>query len=154
MFTSAFWNAAGERAVKTFAQTELALLTLSSQPIDVFHMNWVGVLSAGLGATLLSLLTSAAGLIPASSPTPAAAVAAEPKPAPAPAAAPVVEPQRPDAVMDVGPNAPVDPVDPSLEITDALRAVDQQAAQPVVVGAPPADLIPPAAAPAEQPSAS
>jgi hypothetical protein len=59
-----FFEAAGERAVKTFAQTLIAVLTLSSAPIDVMHTAWQGDLSLAVGATLLSLLTSLAGLTP------------------------------------------------------------------------------------------
>lgn len=59
-----FFEAAAERAVKTFAQTLIAVLTLSSAPIDVMHTAWQGDLSLALGATLLSLLTSLAGLTP------------------------------------------------------------------------------------------
>ena len=69
----AFLVAVGERAAKTFAQSLLAALTLSSTSLDVLHVNWIGDLSLALGATVLSVLTSVAGLVPATSPTPAAA---------------------------------------------------------------------------------
>lgn len=72
MFAPAFWKAAGERAVKTFAQTLFAALTLSSVSIDVLHVNWVGALSIALGATVGSLLTSLAGLVPPTNQPPAA----------------------------------------------------------------------------------
>jgi hypothetical protein len=69
MLTAAFWKAAAERAVKTFAQALLATLTLSSGPLDVLAINWVGVVSVAVGATVLSLLTSLAGTV---SPAPSA----------------------------------------------------------------------------------
>lgn len=69
MLTAAFWKAAAERAVKTFAQALLATLTLSSAPLDVLAINWVGVVSVAVGATVLSLLTSLAGTV---SPAPSA----------------------------------------------------------------------------------
>jgi hypothetical protein len=56
MFTKAFLAALAERAVKTFAQALLALLTASG--FDVVNANWVGVLVTALFATLLSVLTS------------------------------------------------------------------------------------------------
>lgn len=88
-----FFEAAGERAVKTFAQTLIAVLTLSSAPLDVMHTAWQGDVSLAVGATLLSLLTSLAGLTPpvvAVAPTPVDATvakhAADLPPLPVPAA--------------------------------------------------------------------
>lgn len=54
-----FWKAAGVRAVKTFAQTALSMITIGQAFIDV---NWVNVLSVSGVACILSLLTSLAGL--------------------------------------------------------------------------------------------
>lgn len=59
---TAFWTAVGERAAKTFAQVELAALTAASGPVDIIHTDWLGVLSLGLGAAVLSVLTSLASL--------------------------------------------------------------------------------------------
>jgi r1t holin len=57
MFTDpAFWKAAGERALSTFAQALLAYL-LTSQ-VGVFHLDWLAGLELALGATVLSLLKS------------------------------------------------------------------------------------------------
>lgn len=61
-FNTPFVKAAGERALKTFAQTLIASLTISSAPLDVLHANWVADLSLALGATALSVLTSLASL--------------------------------------------------------------------------------------------
>lgn len=60
--TAAFWSALGERAAKTFAQALLAALTVTSQPLDLIHTSWPGVVSLAAGAALLSVLTSLAGL--------------------------------------------------------------------------------------------
>lgn len=51
--------AAGIRAVKTFAQTAVSMLTVGQAFIDV---NWVAVLSVSGVAAVYSLLTSLAGL--------------------------------------------------------------------------------------------
>jgi hypothetical protein len=104
--TLTFFEAAGERAVKTFAQTLIAVLTLSSAPLDVMHTAWQGDLSVAVGATLLSLLTSLAGLTP-----PVSGAAAPPAPPAgdgpkhaadlAPVTAPIVLPPVPAAAGDV-----------------------------------------------------
>lgn len=57
-----FWTALGERAAKTFAQALLAALTVTSQPVDLIHTSWTGILSLSAGSALLSVLTSLAGL--------------------------------------------------------------------------------------------
>ncbi len=54
----AFWIAAGERAVKTFAQTLAALLAASGA--GVLDVDWSGALSIALTATAASLLSSIA----------------------------------------------------------------------------------------------
>jgi len=60
MLTStAFWASAGERAVKTVAQTALALLG-SSQLISVIEVDWAEVGGISVLAGILSLLTSVA----------------------------------------------------------------------------------------------
>lgn len=51
--------AAGIRAVKTFAQTALSMITVGQAFIDV---NWINVLSVSGVAMILSILTSLAGL--------------------------------------------------------------------------------------------
>ena len=57
--TIKWWKAAGIRAVKTFAQTALSMLTVGQAFIDI---NWMNVLSVAGVAAVYSLLTSIAGL--------------------------------------------------------------------------------------------
>ena len=54
-----WWEKAGIRAVKTFAQTALSTLTVGQAFIDI---NWINVLSVAGVAAVYSLLTSIAGL--------------------------------------------------------------------------------------------
>jgi len=52
-----FWmNYALERALKTFAQTGLAVF--GGSVVNIFEVDWVSWLGVTLGATLLSILTS------------------------------------------------------------------------------------------------
>lgn len=57
--TKTWLKAAGVRAVKTFAQTAVSMLTVGQAVIDV---NWVNVLSVSVVAAVVSVLTSVAGL--------------------------------------------------------------------------------------------
>lgn len=50
-----FWRSAGERAIRTFAQSLLASIGLGQ---TIFNLDWLNALELSLGATLLSLLTS------------------------------------------------------------------------------------------------
>lgn len=52
-------KAAGVRALKTFAQTAVSMLTVGQAVIDV---NWLNVLSISAVSALISILTSVAGL--------------------------------------------------------------------------------------------
>ena len=54
-----WWKAAGVRALKTFAQTAVAMITVGSAVTDV---DWIAVLSVSTTAAVASLLTSIAGL--------------------------------------------------------------------------------------------
>ena len=56
---SKWWKAAGVRALKTVAQTAIAMIGTSICMQDV---NWIAVLSASVLAGILSLLTSITGL--------------------------------------------------------------------------------------------
>ena len=57
--TKKWWKAAGIRAVKTIAQTEIATIGAS---VLLSEVNWLAVASASALAGILSLLTSVAGL--------------------------------------------------------------------------------------------
>jgi hypothetical protein len=58
MFEVNFWKSAVERAVKTFAQTALALFGAGA--LDVLTADWQQVLGVSAGAAVLSVLTSVA----------------------------------------------------------------------------------------------
>ena len=58
MFTQYFWKATFERAVKSFAQSLLALL--SAQQLGLFDVDWLTTVSTAGMVTLLSVLTSLA----------------------------------------------------------------------------------------------
>ena len=53
-------KAAGIRAIKTMAQTAVALIGTGA--VGIFDVDWIGVLSASVLAGVLSILTSVAGL--------------------------------------------------------------------------------------------
>lgn len=55
-----WFKAAGIRAIKTMAQTAVALLGTGA--IGVLDVDWIAVLSASALAGIVSLLTSIAGL--------------------------------------------------------------------------------------------
>ena len=54
-----WWKCAGIRAIKTFCQTAVSMLTIGQAVLDV---NWLNVFSVSSVACLISLLTSIAGL--------------------------------------------------------------------------------------------
>lgn len=56
-----FWRAATIRAVRTFAQTALAMIGTT---VLIERVNWLGVLSAAGLAAVLSILTSLATGLP------------------------------------------------------------------------------------------
>lgn len=58
MFDQAFWKATAERAVKTFAQSLLALL--GAGQMGLLGVDWVATLSTAGMATVLSVLASVA----------------------------------------------------------------------------------------------
>ena len=57
--TKEWWKAAGVRALKTVAQTAVALLGVGTVLSDI---DWIQVVSAAALAGILSMLTSLAGL--------------------------------------------------------------------------------------------
>jgi hypothetical protein len=59
IITKKWLKAAGTRAVKTFAQTAVSMLTVGQALMEV---DWIGVASISATAALISLLTSVAGL--------------------------------------------------------------------------------------------
>ena len=58
MWTAAFWKAAGERAIRTFAQALLAVL--GADVVSVVNVDWPYALGVAVLAALLSVLTSVA----------------------------------------------------------------------------------------------
>jgi hypothetical protein len=58
MMTTAFWKAALERAIRTFAQALIATLTTGAT--DLLDVSWGGAFSAAGMAAVLSVLTSIA----------------------------------------------------------------------------------------------
>lgn len=71
MMTKSFWIDAAERAVKTFAQTVVALLTAGRA---VWEVDWPQALGVGATAAAISLLTSIASAGRAGTVSPASAV--------------------------------------------------------------------------------
>lgn len=61
MWTSTFWASAGERAIKTFCQTLLGLLSAGSTA-GLLDVNWGSSLKAAAVITVLSVLTSLASI--------------------------------------------------------------------------------------------
>lgn len=59
IITKKWLKAAGTRAVKTFAQTAVSMLTVGQALLEV---DWIGVASISATAAIISLLTSVAGL--------------------------------------------------------------------------------------------
>ena len=58
MFSSAFWLAACERAVKTAAQVTITFV--GADAFDIFSVDYQRVAGIALGAAVVSLLTSVA----------------------------------------------------------------------------------------------
>lgn len=53
-----FWKLAAERAVKTFAQTAVALI--GAEAFDIIAFDWAALGSVAAGAAVVSVLTSVA----------------------------------------------------------------------------------------------
>jgi len=58
MYDIRFWKAAAERAIKTFAQTLVALI--GTGMVGIMSLDWPQMLSISATATVLSVLTSVA----------------------------------------------------------------------------------------------
>lgn len=56
LFTSSFWKRASVRAIKTFAQTAVALLGVGTT--GIIEVDWLNVLSVSCLAAVTSYLTS------------------------------------------------------------------------------------------------
>ena len=56
--TITFWRSAGERSIRAAASAMLALL--GTGMLNILKIDWTGLLSVGLGAALVSFLTSIA----------------------------------------------------------------------------------------------
>lgn len=61
MYTVKFWKAVGERSVKTFAQTMVAAMGVTSTGL-VDGLDWTDMGSLALAAAVASVLTSLAGV--------------------------------------------------------------------------------------------
>ena len=58
MFSTAFWSATAERALKTLAQTLVALI--GANAVSVMELDWTQMLGVAGTATILSVLSSVA----------------------------------------------------------------------------------------------
>lgn len=58
MYDIRFWKAAGERAIKTLAQTLVALI--GANAVSVMELDWAQMIGVAATATILSVLTSIA----------------------------------------------------------------------------------------------
>ncbi|MFI1393912.1 holin [Streptomyces sp. NPDC020681] len=56
MFTADFWKATAERAIRTFAQSLVAVLAAGAT--DLFDVDWPAALATAGLATLLAVLTA------------------------------------------------------------------------------------------------
>lgn len=71
MFDKRFWIAAAERAIKTFAQTLVALIGTGA--VGIMDLDWPQMISIAATATVLSVLTSIASANFGSNPGPSLA---------------------------------------------------------------------------------
>jgi hypothetical protein len=140
--SGAFWAQTAERAVKTFAQSAIALLT--GQGIGLLDINWQHVLSVAGLAAVVSVLTSVGSgpfsqngtpnLVRGNSVAAPAAAKLVPQPAPQqPAAAKPAKPAAPPA-----PPAAAKPAEPPAAAkTAAVKKAPAKKAAPRPTDAPP-----------------
>lgn len=60
LVTPSFWTQAAERAVKTAAQTAVALI--GANAVDILATDWQALASVSAGAAVVSVLTSLASI--------------------------------------------------------------------------------------------
>lgn len=77
MWTMTFWKATAERAVKTLAQTLLSVLVVGGVVLNLFEVDWLNALGIGLGAMVVSVLTSLLSAFVGSSDSPSLVSEAE-----------------------------------------------------------------------------
>lgn len=58
MFTRVFWMETADRAVRTLAQTMLALWVVGDQMLNVFQFDWTNAAGIALGALVVSVANS------------------------------------------------------------------------------------------------
>ena len=56
--TAKFWKETAERAIKTFAQSALAMI--SADAVSVIELDWEAIVGIGATAAVISVLTSVA----------------------------------------------------------------------------------------------
>lgn len=82
MFKIVFWKDAGERAVKTIAQTLLALWLVGDVAFNALSVDWGEALGVALGAGVISVLTSLVSLNASGTISPASVVSPDPNEVP------------------------------------------------------------------------
>jgi hypothetical protein len=88
MFTKAFWAGTLERAVKTAAQTLVAVLGVGT---GLLHLDWVSALDVTAAATVLSVLTSLVTLTTVTATAPIRSASPPPAPFIPPPAGPTAQ---------------------------------------------------------------
>jgi hypothetical protein len=56
MFRISFWSYSGERSLKAFAQTAIAMI--GTNAVGLFELDWISIIGVSGTAALLSILTS------------------------------------------------------------------------------------------------
>lgn len=79
LFTTKFWADAAERAIKTVAQSFLALTVVGDQVFNIVNLDWMTALGVSAGAALISIMTSIVSATVTSSDSASLAVKTVPK---------------------------------------------------------------------------